>query len=220
MRKFLLASSVIGTIGMSASLMANKFEDMAVKSQPDLAVVQVAGGVIDFKNLHKKRGFVEIKYAKDVENKNRFCNVAMANMVDLKLSKEYKDISFTNMFLPFKQQRTKIVGVTTSIGYLSHDSLTNGADINNPLEVKTQKAPYFAIGAIARMRIPDTTILLGADVDYKMALDRADMSDGYGAKLSINYNRFNLVAEHKKFNFRGADNQSDNSIKVSYAYVF
>ena len=86
-------------------------------------------------------------------------------------------------------------------------------------ENDTQKAPYIALNASAGYMVNEEIFLLST-LNYKVALDRADMKDAYGATLQVNYKRWNLSFEHEKFDFKGVDDGENNSLKLGYTFIF
>jgi len=214
-------------LGMGVSLTANDSNSLIESgiASVDTNILQISAGVTDFKHLDKKRGVLNVTYGSTYAS-----STVGVGLINLKLSEPYKDISLANpVFMPtidFSNERGFAV-LSTGLGYLALDSvktkIIHSTDPHIPSfvtkEIETQKAPYLSFNAIAGIQINES-MLVASRLNYKAAVDRADMKDAYGASLEVFYDGWNLSLEHEKFDFRGVDDAENNSVRVGYSFSF
>ena len=183
--------------------------------------LQVNAGVIDLKHLDKKEGFVDIRY-----QGSSLTFLDSYSVAKIKLSSSYKDFWLANPILVspiYSFDGSGVLGATTGVGYMMLDSKkyvhSTDPHILSTNEKETQKAPYISFNAFAGYLLNED-MALSSSLVYKVAVDRADMKDGYSAGLKIEYKNWNLSLEHEKFDFKGVDDGENNSAKLGYTFIF
>ncbi len=211
MRRRVLSIGAIIALGMSMSLSADVIKRYS--DDGDKLVVLPYAGVTNFKNLNKKQGFLDIKIVK--------MDIPLF-LTDIKISSAYKDISFSNLvFVKYSKFNMGFFSASIGTGYMQHDATKKMFQSSS---IETQKAPYVKFSANSAYMLYTSTlskgILLNASLDYKVPLDRADMESGYGAEVGINFGDWHLYTSYSKFNFSGAEDQEDVSVKLGYSFRF
>jgi len=206
----LVADSTNADIKLLKEVDINSFNSTEDKQEQ---ILQIGVGSIDFKNLGKKRGFIDIKYArsfKAIKNSGTSLTVFEA-----KLSKPYKDFSATNV-VPSIYTDNAFSALFVSFGVMAHD--IKSMDINEPAYNDIQKSPYIGFGAGVAYLFNGITA--NAIATYKFSLDRADLLNSYDLSGAIGLGNWHIEANYNKFNFNGRENQEDVSLKLAYSYSF
>ena len=229
MRRVLKTSAILA-LGLGVSLVASDeiASGVVMQTSTPTNYLQINGGIVDFKHLDKKEGFLDLKYQNLNSNYN-FRDILISPTFSLKLSKSYQDLHVSNPIYSFGYiaDEHRILLIESGLGYMRLDSqkhkTIHSTDPHIPSivisEVETQKAPYIALNANAGYMVNEEIFLLST-LNYKVALDRADMKDAYGISLQANYKRWNLSFEHEKFDFKGVDDGENNSLRLGYTFSF
>ena len=177
--------------------------------------LQINAGVIDLKHLDKKEGFIDIVYQ---NSSYRFLD--SYPVAKVKLSSSYKDFWLINPTFGISSFAASdgngMFEINTGIGYMMLDSKNtinktilktpgmpeDGTVTIHKENTETQKAPYVSFNAYAGVLL-DEDMALSSSLVYKVAVDRADMKDGYSAGLKMEYKNWNVSLEHEKFDFKG-----------------